>query len=206
MDGWDKFLAPYQQAVEELKIKLKGIRKDYQLNRQYSPVEFVTARVKPVQSIIEKANTRNIPYDRLREEMYDIAGIRIMCQFVDDIEMICSQIRLREDMEVVEERDYVENTKESGYRSYHLIIRYRVESIDGPVHILAEIQIRTLAMNFWATIEHTLNYKYSGEYPPEIKRRLQNAAEAAYLLDQEMSEIREEIQDAQKYYSKKRNI
>ncbi|SOC44922.1 GTP pyrophosphokinase [Salinicoccus kekensis] len=206
MDGWDKFLAPYQQAVEELKIKLKGIRKDYQLNRQYSPVEFVTARVKPVQSIIEKANTRNIPYDRLREEMYDIAGIRIMCQFVDDIEMICSQIRLREDMEVVEERDYVENTKESGYRSYHLIIRYRVESIDGPVHILAELQIRTLAMNFWATIEHTLNYKYSGEYPPEIKRRLQNAAEAAYLLDQEMSEIREEIQDAQKYYSKKRNI
>lgn len=166
----------------------------------------MTARVKPVQSIIEKANTRNIPYDRLREEMYDIAGIRIMCQFVDDIEMICSQIRLREDMEVVEERDYVENTKESGYRSYHLIIRYRVESIDGPVHILAELQIRTLAMNFWATIEHTLNYKYSGEYPPEIKRRLQNAAEAAYLLDQEMSEIREEIQDAQKYYSKKRNI
>lgn len=206
MDGWDKFLAPYQQAVEELKIKLKGIRKDYQLNRKYSPVEFVTARVKPVQSIIEKAGTRNIPYDRLREEMYDIAGVRIMCQFVDDIALICDQIRLRDDMTIVEERDYIENTKESGYRSYHLIIDYQVESIDGPVHILAEIQIRTLAMNFWATIEHTLNYKYSGEYPPEIKRRLQNAADAAYLLDQEMSEIREEIQDAQKYYSKKRNI
>src|SRR5699024_7026415 len=104
------------------------------------------------------------------------------------------------------ERDYVENTKESGYRSYHLIIEYPVETIDGPVVILAEIQIRTLAMNFWATIEHTLNYKYSGEYPPEIRRRLQNAAEAAFLLDEEMSQIREEIQDAQKYYSKKRNI
>ncbi|WP_462420138.1 GTP pyrophosphokinase [Salinicoccus sp. Marseille-QA3877] len=206
MDGWDEFLAPYQQSVEELKIKLKGIRKDYQLNRKYSPVEFVTARVKPVQSIIEKASTRNIPYDRLREEMYDIAGIRIMCQFVDDIELICDHIRMRADMKVIEERDYVENTKESGYRSYHLIIEYPVESIDGPVVILAEIQIRTLAMNFWATIEHTLNYKYSGEYPPEIKRRLQNAAEAAFLLDEEMSEIREEIQDAQKYYSKKRNI
>ncbi len=206
MDGWDEFLAPYQQSVEELKIKLKGIRKDYQLNRKYSPVEFVTARVKPVQSIIEKASTRNIPYDRLREEMYDIAGIRIMCQFVDDIELICDHIRMRADMKVIEERDYVENTKESGYRSYHLIIEYPVESIDGPVSILAEIQIRTLAMNFWATIEHTLNYKYSGEYPPEIKRRLQNAAEAAFLLDEEMSEIREEIQDAQKYYSKKRNI
>ncbi len=138
--------------------------------------------------------------------MYDIAGIRIMCQFVDDIELICDHIRRREDMKVVEERDYVENTKESGYRSYHLIIEYPVETIDGPVVILAEIQIRTLAMNFWATIEHTLNYKYSGEYPPEIRRRLQNAAEAAFLLDEEMSQIREEIQDAQKYYSKKRNI
>lgn len=206
MEEWDKFLRPYKQAVEELKIKLKGMRKDYQLNRQASPVEFVTARVKPVQSIIEKASTRDIPYDRLREGMYDIAGIRIMCQFVDDIMVITEHIRKRSDMKVVEERDYIENTKESGYRSYHLIIEYPVQTIDGTVQILAEIQIRTLAMNFWATIEHTLNYKYSGEYPPEIKKRLQNAAEAAYLLDQEMSEIREEIQDAQKYYTKKRNI
>lgn len=206
MEEWEKFLRPYKQAVEELKIKLKGMRKDYQLNRQSSPVEFVTARVKPVQSIIEKASTRDIPYDRLREGMYDIAGIRIMCQFVDDIKVITELIRSRTDMKVVEERDYIENTKESGYRSYHLIIEYPVQTIEGTVVILAEIQIRTLAMNFWATIEHTLNYKYSGEYPPEIKKRLQNAAEAAYLLDQEMSEIREEIQDAQKYYTKKRNI
>ncbi|SFK81924.1 putative GTP pyrophosphokinase [Salinicoccus halodurans] len=206
MEEWEKFLRPYKQAVEELKIKLKGMRKDYQLNRQSSPVEFVTARVKPVQSIIEKASTRDIPYDRLREGMYDIAGIRIMCQFVDDIKVITELIRSRADMKVVEERDYIENTKESGYRSYHLIIEYPVQTIEGTVVILAEIQIRTLAMNFWATIEHTLNYKYSGEYPPEIKKRLQNAAEAAYLLDQEMSEIREEIQDAQKYYTKKRNI
>ncbi|GAB3063187.1 GTP pyrophosphokinase family protein [Salinicoccus sesuvii] len=206
MEQWEKFLSPYKQAVEELKVKLKGMRQDYELSRQSSPVEFVTARVKPVQSIIEKASARNIPYDRLQEGMYDIAGVRIMCQFVDDIEVICSQIRNRADMKVVEERDYVANTKESGYRSYHLIVEYPVERLSGTVSILAEIQIRTLSMNFWATIEHTLNYKYSGEYPPEIKKRLQNAAEAAYLLDQEMSEIREEIQDAQKYYTKKRHM
>lgn len=206
MEEWERFLSPYTQAVDELKVKLKGIRKDYQLDSHSSPVEFVTARVKPVQSIIEKASTRNIPYDQLREGMYDIAGIRIMCQFVDDIKAICEKIRKRADMTVVEERDYIENTKESGYRSYHMIIEYPVETIDGTVDILAEIQIRTLAMNFWATVEHTLNYKYSGEYPPEIRQRLQNAAEAAYLLDQEMSEIREEIQEAQKYYTKKRNI
>ncbi|MCK1976486.1 GTP pyrophosphokinase family protein [Jeotgalicoccus huakuii] len=206
MEEWSIFLAPYRQAVEELKIKLKGIRKDYQITSQSSPVEFVTSRVKPVQSIIEKASTRNIPYDNLRAQMYDIAGIRIMCQFVDDINVITEHIRSRNDMRVIEERDYIENTKESGYRSYHIIIEYPVESVNGRIKILAEIQIRTLAMNFWATIEHTLNYKYSGEYPPEIKNRLQNAAEAAYLLDKEMSEIREEVQEAQKYFSKKRNI
>ena len=138
--------------------------------------------------------------------MYDIAGIRIMCQFVDDINVITEHIKSREDMRVIEERDYIENTKESGYRSYHIIIEYPVESVNGKINILAEIQIRTLAMNFWATIEHTLNYKYSGEYPPEIKNRLQNAAEAANLLDKEMSEIREEVQEVQKYFSKKRNI
>ncbi|MFC3900337.1 GTP pyrophosphokinase [Aliicoccus persicus] len=204
MDKWDIFLSPYEQAIQELKIKLKGIRKDYQVNQQTSPVEFVTARVKPIKSIIEKANVRNIPYDRLREEMYDIAGVRVMCQFEDDIEVICEQIRNRTDMIVVEERDYVTEIKSSGYRSYHMILKYPVETIDGTIVILAELQIRTLAMNFWATIEHSLNYKYQGEYPPEIQRRLQNAAQAAQLLDREMSEIREEIMEAQKYFSKKR--
>lgn len=205
MDKWDIFLSPYKQAIEELKIKLKGIRKDYQVNKQTSPIEFVTARVKPVKSIIEKANVRNISYDRLREEMYDIAGVRIMCQFEDDIEVICNQIRNRTDMIVLEERDYVSEIKSSGYRSYHMILQYPVETLEGTVIILAELQIRTLAMNFWATIEHSLNYKYQGEYPPEIKKRLQNAAQAAQLLDQEMSEIREEVMEAQKYFSKKRN-
>ncbi len=205
MDKWDIFLSPYKQAIEELKIKLKGIRKDYQINKQTSPIEFVTARVKPVKSIIEKANVRNISYDHLREEMYDIAGVRVMCQFEEDIEVICSQIRNRTDMIVVEERDYVSEIKSSGYRSYHMILKYPVETLDGTVVILAELQIRTLAMNFWATIEHSLNYKYKGEYPPEIQKRLQNAAQAAQLLDQEMSEIREEVMEAQKYFSKKRN-
>lgn len=204
MDKWDIFLSPYEQAIQELKIKLKGIRKDYQINKQTSPIEFVTARVKPIKSIIEKANVRNIPYDRLREEMYDIAGVRVMCQFEEDIEVICEQIRNRTDMIVVEERDYVNEIKTSGYRSYHLILKYPVETIEGTVVILAELQIRTLAMNFWATIEHSLNYKYQGEYPPEIQKRLQNAAQAAHLLDQEMSEIREEVMEAQKYYSTKR--
>ena len=113
-------------------------------------------------------------------------------------------LRQRQDFKVIEERDYINNTKQSGYRSYHVIIEYPIETLSGQKMILAEIQIRTLAMNFWATIEHTLRYKYDGDYPAEIQHRLERAAEAAYLLDEEMSEIKEEIQEAQKYYTQKR--
>ncbi|GGA98788.1 GTP pyrophosphokinase family protein [Macrococcus hajekii] len=205
MNQWDIFLAPYKQAIDELKMKLKGIRKQYQSAGLSSPIEFVTGRVKPIPSIIEKASQREIPFDRLSEEMYDIAGLRLMCQFVDDIDTVVGLLKSRNDFEVVEERDYIKETKESGYRSYHVIIRYPIETLNGQKFILAEIQIRTLAMNFWATIEHTLRYKYDGVYPPEIQNRLERAAEAAYLLDQEMSEIREEIKEAQKFYSEQRS-
>lgn len=204
MNQWDRFLAPYRQAVEELKVKLRGLRKIYDLEADASPIEFVTGRVKPLTSIIEKATERDISFDHLHEEMYDIAGLRIMCQFVDDIPVVVNLLRQRRDFKVVEERDYINNTKESGYRSYHVIIQYPIETLDGQRSILAEIQIRTLAMNFWATIEHTLRYKYDEDYPPEIQKRLENAAEAAFSLDEEMSEIKDEIQEAQRYYSKKR--
>ena len=133
--------------------------------------------------------------------MQDIAGLRIMCQFTDDIYEVVRLIRLRKDMRVVQERDYITNQKESGYRSYHLIIEYPVQLVTGEKKIFAEIQIRTLAMNFWATIEHSLNYKYQGEFPQEINERLRKASEAASLLDEEMSEIREEIQEAQHLFS-----
>ena len=182
MNQWDQFLTPYKQAVDELKVKLKGLRKQYEVGEHNSPIEFVTGRVKPISSVIDKANKRGIPFDCLHEEMYDIAGLRIMCQFVDDIDIVVDILRQRQDFKVIEERDYIRNTKESGYRSYHVIIKYPIETLSGQKHILAEIQIRTLAMNFWATIEHTLRYKYDGAYPDEIQHRLERAAEAAYLL------------------------
>ena len=97
--------------------------------------------------------------------MYDIVGLRMMCQFVDDIDVVVNMLRQRQDFKVIEERDYINNTKQSGYRSYHVIIEYPIETLNGQKAILAEIQIRTLAMNFWATIEHTLRYKYDGDYP-----------------------------------------
>ncbi len=201
--NWDDFLAPYKQAVEELKVKLRGMRAQFEREQVHSPIEFVTGRVKPVASILDKAESKGIPIDKLGEEIQDIAGLRMMCQFVDDIKVVVELLRARNDFEIIEERDYISNKKNSGYRSYHVVLKYPVQTIRGEKMILAEIQIRTLAMNFWATIEHSLNYKYKGQFPEEIRLRLKRAAEAAYLLDEEMSEIALEIQEAQRVFSRK---
>lgn len=206
LNHWEDFLAPYKQAVEELKIKLKGMRSQFELENNHSPIEFVTGRVKPVASILDKANQKHIALDHLVEEMQDIAGLRMMCQFVDDIEVVVRLLRQRNDFRIVEERDYITNKKPSGYRSYHVVIEYPVETIQGEKKILAEIQIRTLAMNFWATIEHSVNYKYQSEFPEAINKRLKRAAEAAFQLDEEMSQIREEIQEAQVYFSQNKDV
>ncbi|KRM90372.1 GTP pyrophosphokinase [Liquorilactobacillus cacaonum DSM 21116] len=162
---WTSFLLPYKKTTSELKSKFISLQEEYKLSGQHVPIESVTARVKPRESIIEKMNRRNILEKNLDVEMEDIAGIRVMCQFVDDIYQLVEVIRKRSDLVVIEERDYIANEKESGYRSYHLIIKYPVQLLIGQKEILAEIQIRTLAMNFWATIEHSLNYKYKGKFP-----------------------------------------
>ncbi|MFB1081357.1 GTP pyrophosphokinase family protein [Jeotgalibacillus sp. JSM ZJ347] len=204
---WETFLEPYKQAVDELKIKLKGMRTQFQLEQTHSPIEFVTGRVKPIASILDKAREKEISerqFNQLAYQIQDIAGVRMMCQFVDDIEKVVKLLRQRKDFIIVEEKDYISHKKSSGYRSYHVVIEYPVQTINGERKILAEIQIRTLAMNFWATIEHSLNYKYQGQFPEDIQNRLQRAAEAAFRLDEEMSEIREEIQEAQAFFQKKK--
>lgn len=208
MDGrdWGKFLLPYEQAVEELKIKFKALRAEMKRRDELSPIEFVTGRVKKISSILAKAKLLNVPHDQLETGIEDIAGIRIMCQFVEDIYRVAELIRERSDMKVQYEKDYITNKKESGYRSYHIIVQYPVQTALGVKPVLAEIQIRTLAMNFWATIEHSLNYKFKEELPEEVRLRLRRAAEAAYVLDQEMSSIRHEIMSAQKDFEANSNL
>jgi putative GTP pyrophosphokinase len=195
--NWEEFLDPYIQTVGELKIKFRGVRKQYRKANRHSPIEFVTGRVKPIESIQEKMALRHIKLENLAQDMQDIAGIRIMVQFVDDVEEVLEIIRKRKDMRVVHERDYINNMKASGYRSYHVVVQYPVDTINGNQTVLAEIQIRTLSMNFWATIEHSLNYKYRGNFPEEIKQRLEITAKIAYQLDEEMRKIRDDIQEAQ---------
>ena len=194
---WREILHPYEQAVSEIIIKFVCLRDEFRKNNIYSPIESVTGRVKTVSSILEKMQMKNIPFEHLEEEVEDIAGVRIICQFVEDIERVVDLIRGRSDMEILEKKDYLANKKKSGYRSYHVVVGYTVDTIHGPKRLQVEIQIRTMAMNFWATTEHSLQYKYKGEIPEHVPTRLQKAADAIFNLDNEMSQVRAEIIDAQ---------
>lgn len=205
---WRERLMPYELAVEELTVKFRHIIKEYQDMGLYSPIEQVKGRVKRSTSIIDKAYRKNISLStcNLGEAMDDIAGIRIICQFVDDIEEVVEIIHKRSDMKVIREQDYITNQKNSGYRSYHITVEYEVETIHGKMTLPVEIQIRTLAMNFWAVIEHSLQYKYQGELPEHIRERILKAADAVVSLDEEMSSIRDEVMDAQHVFREKANM
>ncbi|MBR6396639.1 MAG: GTP pyrophosphokinase family protein [Lachnospiraceae bacterium] len=194
---WREILNPYTLAVNEIIVKFNHVIKEYKDRGEYSPIEQVTGRVKKISSILEKAKKKNVDLDDIEDKIEDIAGIRIICQFVEDIDKVVELIKGRSDMEIKSCKDYIKNKKPSGYRSFHIIVYYNVETISGTKRIKVEIQIRTMSMNFWATIEHSLQYKYKGNIPPHISERLKSASDAIIQLDAEMSAIRDDIMDAQ---------
>ncbi len=203
---WREILEPYSLAVDELTIKFQHMMASKRNNGQYSVIERVDGRVKKIASILEKCQKKKIPPENFEKFLDDIAGIRITCQFVEDIYEVVKLIRVRSDMRVITEKDYVKEPKDSGYRSYHMIVSYTVEMPTGPKDIKVEIQIRTLAMNFWATIEHSLQYKYKLNIPESIAQRLLAAADAIVALDGEMSSVREEVLDAQESFNLKAGL
>ena len=203
---WRDLLDPYDLAVQELTAKFEHLRYEYKSRGLYCPIEQVTGRVKTISSILDKMQKKQLDITDLEERMEDIAGVRIICQFVEDIPKVVHMIRERRDMEIVLEKDYIEHMRESGYRSYHIIIRYEVQTMNGPKSIQAEIQIRTMGMNLWSTIEHSLQYKYKHNIPDHIREKLLKSADAIVLLDREMSAVRDEIMDAQNSMQHQANL
>lgn len=145
---WREILNPYELAVKELTIKFEHLIKEHHDKGYYSSIERVEGRVKTISSILDKCQKKGISIDDVTTKIEDIAGIRIICQFVEDIERVAELLHKRSDIEVKQEKDYVKEPKDSGYRSYHMIVWYTVETMDGPKKIMVEIQIRTMAMNF----------------------------------------------------------
>lgn len=194
---WREILDPYSQAVSEITLKLDNIRLECRRRNQYCPMESIQGRVKAVDSILEKMQRKGVSFDQMEEEIEDIAGIRIICQFIEDIDAALAIIEKRSDMEILHRKDYLTNSKKSGYRSYHIVIAYTVNTLNGPKRLQVEIQIRTMAMNFWATSEHFLRYKYKGQLPDHLAEQLEKIALATAQLDEEMMKVRSEIMDAE---------
>ena len=208
LNDWETVIFVYQSALKQVETKIDILNGEFQHRHKYNPIEHVKSRIKTPESIVKKLKRHG--YESSIENMVryvnDIAGIRISCSFTSDIYLIADMISKQNDLTILARRDYMKNPKKSGYRSYHMIIRYPLFTALGEKTVPAEIQIRTNAMNFWATAEHSLRYKYSGNIPQDLQDRLKNCAEAAFHLDQEMATIREEITNAQRLNEIKNNL
>ena len=195
ISDWKSFLLPYELAVGGFIIKLEAIKKEYILKGERSPVEIVSGRVKVLPSILEKAERLNIQITKIPEKIYDIAGIRVTCKYIEDVYTVYDLLCSRKDIEIFLVKDYIKNPKPSGYRSLHVIAKYNVETIEGQIPINIEFQIRTHAMHLWASAEHSLKYKYFRNIPEPIKNHLVRVAEVAASLDEEMTKIKQLVEE-----------
>lgn len=194
-DELTRFMMGYRFALDEIGTKVKILKEEFRLIHEYNPIEHVNTRVKTPESIIRKIQKNNLPFDLtvIKEEMHDIAGIRIICSFVTDIYRIQQMISNQSDIEVIEIKDYIKQPKASGYQSLHLILKVPVFLSDRQENIFVEMQIRTIAMDFWASLEHKIYYKYNKEIPQELSSQLIEAAHTAALLDRKMEKLNDEI-------------
>lgn len=190
-----RFLMPYKFAIDEVNTKINILREEFTYLHEYNPIEHVSSRLKTADSIFKKCIRKRIDLniDSIREEMKDIAGVRITCSFRSDIYKLKHMIERQQDVEVLEVKDYFKYPKPNGYRSLHMIIQIPVFLSDRVEHIPVEIQIRTIAMDFWASLEHKIFYKYNQDIPQRIVDDLRKTATIANQLDIKMEELNEEI-------------
>ncbi len=189
------FLMVYKFALDELATKVDILREEITFGRGTSPIEHVSSRLKSLDSIVGKAKRRGIAVvpATLREQMHDIAGMRLVCSFVSDCYEVAEMITAQRDVTVLEVKDYIKHPKANGYRSLHLIVELPVFLSTGPVATKVELQIRTVAMDFWASTEHKIYYKYDAEVPAHLGAELTAAADAARELDETMQRLHTEV-------------
>lgn len=190
-----RFMMAYKFAIDEMTTKVNILKEEFQLMHEYNPIEHTNTRLKSPESIIRKVVKKNIPYtiDAIRETITDIAGIRIICSFVSDIYKLKEMIERQSDLTIVEVKDYIAHPKENGYQSLHLIMTVPVFLSDRKEDVFIEMQIRTIAMDFWASLEHKIYYKYDKHIPSHLTDELLQAAQTAKHLDLKMERLNEEI-------------
>ena len=195
VDSWKTIIFLYNAALKEVGTKLEILNDEFQHVHQYNPIEHIESRLKTDESITRKLirKGKEITVENIQKYIDDIAGVRVICSFTPDIYRIVDMISSQDDIEVLKTKDYMLNPKVNGYRSYHLIVRVPIFLSDRVVPTKVEIQIRTVAMDFWASLEHKIYYKYEGNTPEYIKKELKECADLVTFLDSKMLAINEEV-------------
>ncbi len=194
-EEWSRALLLYDAALKELNTKLEIWNNEFKLAHQYNPIEHITSRIKTPQSIAKKMRKYNeeLSTKKIMECLNDVAGIRIICSFTSDIYRIADLIASQKDVKVLRIKDYIKCPKDNGYTSYHMIASIPIALSSETIETKVEIQIRTIAMDFWASLEHKIYYKFEGNAPKHIQTELKECADIVGFLDQKMLSINEEI-------------
>lgn len=189
------FLMPYEFGLKEVLTKIEILSGEWEVTLPHSPIEHVKSRVKSMESLLGKLARINCPpeLDEIRNRVRDIGGIRITCSYVEDCYTVARALASQRDIRMLEEKDYIKNVKPSGYRSLHLIVEVPVFLSTRTINVPIEVQIRTIAMDFWASSEHELIYKYNGDLPPELRETMVQIAKTAASLDEQMGLVRDQL-------------
>lgn len=196
IDNWKEVMLIYNSALKQIATKLEILNDEFQHVHRYNPIEHIKSRVKTSESIVKKLKKHGYEstIQNMVEHVNDIAGIRVICSFTSDIYRIAEMISNQSDIKVISVKDYFVNPKPSGYKSYHMLVTVPVYLSDRIIDTKVEIQIRTVAMDFWASLEHKINYKFEGNAPAYIKNELIECSKMATELDRRMLSLNEEIQ------------
>ena len=196
VESWEEVVLIYNSALKEIGTKLEILNDEFQHVHQYNPIEHIKTRIKTPESIVKKL--KRYGYETSVENMVkyinDIAGVRLICSFTSDIYRLASMIGNQSDLKVLSIKDYIKNPKDSGYKSFHMLVSVPVFLSDSVVQTKVEIQIRTIAMDFWASLEHKIYYKFEGHAPAYISEDLKSCADMVSQLDERMLSLNEAIQ------------
>ena len=196
IDSWKEVTLIYNSALKQIMTKLDILNDEFQHVHRYNPIEHIKSRIKTPESIVKKLKKYGYEstIDNMVDYVNDIAGIRVICSFTSDIYRIAEMISSQNDIRVISVKDYIVNPKQSGYKSYHMLVTVPIYLSDCVKIAKVEIQIRTVAMDFWASLEHKIHYKFEGNAPERIKEQLVECSRIVSELDERMRSLNEEIQ------------
>ncbi|GLZ33401.1 GTP pyrophosphokinase [Lentzea sp. NBRC 105346] len=190
----ERRLLIYRFAVEELMTKLRILSEEFDSVHRHDPIEHITNRIKKPEGILEKLRRKGLPADAsLIDTLDDVAGVRVICPFVSDVYRVEKMLSRQHDVEIVRKKDYIASPKPNGYRSLHLIVSIPVFLSDRVENVKVEVQLRTIAMDFWATLEHKLFYKYDDQIPADFAEELSSTAAIAAQLDERMESLHRRV-------------